>query len=392
MLSHLRNQSRVLIFPLLIFLSIQSSFTFGADTAALPGSTAPQNPLAVNAATASDSGGTLTPAQPAQQADRKNGAGAAQAAAIAGAAMAGMSCIMLMNEARKMPPGSEKNMTMMMAMQQCAQSAQSAASAGKNGDAKAAVSQNDIPKQAQLTAPKTPVSASTSADPTIPQLPEQSPEPIPNVEDLIPTEAVSDPTSIPPPASLEDGKPMDNFAVKNESISALKPLENAKVDFNENAKEGDKAIDPNALGGGLGSFTNFAGIKGISAEELKKAVAELSGEGGKKKKGAGGTLDEGASGAEGSSAAKEEGGNSAFDQMLAQLMGGSPQAEPMAGMGGLDVVVLPKEPNAPAGGPNIFQYASYRYRTATFNDGRIKTKRQASRPLIPSQAVAVSKP
>lgn len=403
-LSHLRKSRRNFIFPLLIFLATQPTVSFGPPNTSTSNTTTnqnsssggvPQNPAAANGVPESfqnDQTGTITPSQPPQQSDRKSGAGAAQAAAIAGAAMAGMSCMMMMNEARKMPPGKDKNMMMMMAMQQCAQAAQSAANAGKNEDAKNAVSQNDIPKQAQLTAPKQQTKSDTSPDQQIAQNTTPASEESTNVDDLAQTPTI-DPNTIPSPTSLENGKPMDtgNVAVKEVSISALKPIEAAKVDFNETAKEGDKTVNPNLFSAGYGGF---GGVKGISSDDLKKATDEAYGAGaGKKKKGGGGDGGAEASGMDGGgSSSKEEGGNSAFDQMLAQLMGGGAQPEQAMGMGGLDVVVLPKDKNGNGPGPNIFEYASYRYKTATFTDGRLKPKKFATKETGAPNVFLVSKP
>lgn len=407
MLSHLRHNNKTIVFALLIFLAMRPSLAHAEPSTQNSNTNSNQNTnqgtnsggVPVNQATANgikdesftNAGGTLTPAQQAPPADRKSGAGAAQAAAIAGAAMAGMGCIMMMNEARKMPPGKDKTMMMMMAMQQCSQAAQSAANAAKNDDAKKAASGADIPKQASLTAPKTETKNDTLPDQAIAQAsPAPSDAPL-NIDDLAQTTPL-DPNTIPSPNSLVDGKPMDatNFKVKEVSISALKPIDNVKVDFNENAKEGDKAINADALSRAMGGMSSG---RGPASEDLKKVTSDLSGsEGTGKKKGGGGgdATGEGLSG-EGGSGSKEEGGNSAFDQMLSQLMGGGAPAEQAGGFGGGDVVVLPKD-KATGGGPNIFEYASYRYRTATFADGRIKAKPTVSRISLTPTTASVSKP
>lgn len=391
MLSHLLFNSfyRVFTYSLIFLLVIHPCLLVAASSTAIstttPASgtiTPAQPPTNSQGGTPNSNTPTVTPAQPPKESDRKGGAGAAQAAAIAGAAMAGLSCIMMLNEARSMPPGSEKNATMAMAMQQCSQAAQSAANAGKNEDAKKALTMNDIPQQGQLTAPTTAQSTDPFADSTVSPSPLPSSTPLLDVDDLTqPT--VATPTQVPPPASL-NGQPAASTAGNEVLISALKSIENAKVDFNENAKEGDPSLNAGLVGSAMGGFSG----RGIASDDLKKTGADAA-DGNQKKKG--GSLDEGgAGGSEGSgTGAKEEGGNSAFDQMLAQLMGGGAQPDQANGMGGADVVALRKDK---AGGktPNIFEYASYRYQTAA-NEGRLKTRKVAKiGPAMPVGAASVA--
>lgn len=372
-LTSLRNDKWVSILLTLIFLA--NIPAVAADPVAI------QNPAATTAPPTSP---TISEPQqqPQQESDRKSGAGAAQAAAIAGAAMAGLGCIMGLDAARKATDPKERQQLMMMAMQQCAQAAQSAAAAGKNDDAKKAVSQADVPKQPTLSQPQQVQPAKSSDEKfDLASNTEATPEELPNVDDLV----TSDPITTPDlgistgDASADTG---GKIALNAESISALKPIEQAQLKYDETSKGGGSTPQPAS-----GPTTlSFAGTRGISSEDLKNLTAEVEGTGGKTKKKGGtgsGSVDSVAGGGgDSSTASREEGGNSAFDAMLAQLMGGPAQTEAgVTGFGGLDVVVLPKETKS-GKGPNIFEYATYRYRVSTYNDGRLRVRptKQAATP------------
>ena len=204
--------------------------------------------------------------------------------AAAAAAVQGMSCMMMMNEARKMPAGSEKNMTMMMAMQQCAQAAQTAANAAKNEDAKKALGEG-VPKMAQFTPPKPLAEQNPSENPSLPTTEEKTGEELPPT-DLFPEPSVAPTAEIPEP-TITDGTFDPGFVANGVSISALKPIENSSVDFNEGNKNDTATITaPGAgLGGGLLGFG-----KAFAPEEGKKFAA-TDGAGGSGKAARGKTRD-----------------------------------------------------------------------------------------------------
>jgi hypothetical protein len=242
---------------------------------------------------------------------------------------------------------------------------------------------------AGLNAPK-PSNAPTPSE--LPNLP--GPEEKKADDSSVASADIPEPSSVASP-KLEDPK-VDtglgtdtNYGVKAVSISTLKPIETATIGFNEN----NKNDSPTTSAPGLGGPGIFGGGKPVGAEELKKlngstevtTVAAKAGRGGK---GEG----EGALTMEGSGAGgKDEGsGNSAFDQLMTQLMGGGQAGDAVAigAFGSADLIALPR--NKETGkGPNIFEYASYRYRTATFDEGRIATKRRGAKPAEPAKTTAL---
>lgn len=322
------------------------------------------------------------PAPQQQQSDRKEGQGAAAAMAAVGAAIAGASCMMMLNEARKMPPGPEKRQTMMMAMQQCAQAAQSAANAAQNKEGSKSM-QNTPPAQASLATPA--------------QIQQPKKEEEKNLLATQSTDEEADPSdSVPLDTSIEDsnltvpdlgltkkdavdpGSP--NINAPAESYTVLDPLEKANQTFDENAKGGQKSPEPGPVGTGTVSFASSG--SGISDGLLKKInlaqeglVPEGQARGTGKRANIGGGEAEGASGGGGSSSDKDGDSGSAFDQMLASLMGGgAPGGGEMSGSSGNhDFATMPEDPKKQQR-INIFEYASYRYQYAAYNEGRVKLR------------------
>ena len=319
----------------------------------------------------------VTPAQPApqQQQDRKQGQGAAAAMAAAAAAMAMMSCMQMMNEARKMPPGPEKRMMMMMAQQQCAQAAQNAANAAQNKEGQKQLSQQDVPKQAELQAPQQLQAPKGGEEKNLlaqsGNNTEEEKLELPNIDDLLdrPTASLDDSLVSDPPVG-ETGATWD---FDGASYSKLQPLEKANQKFDENANGGK----PTPEGSGIAGNYNFSSNGALSPDALKKlsaiegasaGVAEGGGRRGLASSGEGGETNGFDGGGE------KSGEPSAFDQMLSQLMGGAPGEGGAFGAGaGHDFVNLPVDQKKKQQ-INIFQYASYRYQFATYNDGRVKVR------------------
>lgn len=343
------NLKSTLIAIFTVIALLFSSFSLGEDA-----TTGTEQQMQQQTQQAQDSGG-----------DRSKSAGAAQAMAIAGAAMAGVSCMMGMNEARKMPPGSEKNMMMMMAMQQCSQAAQSAANAAKNDDAKKA--SQSTPAMAQSKAPKQ-ISSDTNKDDALQMPTETKPDEVATLPDLPEPSPIAPPVIEDPTAPAVTEEP--GFVGREVSISALQPIEASKVDFNEANKNDTQTITP--PGGASGGLLGFG--KAFTPEEVKKLTGEGGGGSGKAGRGVG--ADEGSVGSDGGGGSpSESGGNGAFDQLLSQLMGGGAPPEMLGGIGGGgDLVALPKEKTT-GKGPNIFEYASYRYKV-TQDEGRVTTQRR----------------
>jgi hypothetical protein len=338
---------------------------------------------------------TLTPSQPAKSSDdsdRSGKNGAAQAAAAAGAAMAMMSCVMMMNEARKQNDPSMKSMMMMMGMQQCAQGAQDMANANQNGDGKNQLTADSTPKQAQLnTSPQKSPQASKDDPISLPATTAQD-DSSPEVPVGTPTspKMASRPKDPTPPEEKHPEKPVDSF-------TQLSPIAPPKLSFDDNSK-GDGTTPMPGNNGGFPAF--FGASSNATPEQLKKAADEAAakaaaeGSGKRLTKSDDGT----AGGAAGASGGGEESGKGPgadpFEGMLGQLFGPKDGGEPLflnGGGGAGDVVSLPPtDQGTGKRGPNIFEYASYRYRVASYTEGKVRTRPLQARPPTGVKTAAVA--
>jgi uncharacterized membrane protein YgcG len=337
--------------------------------------------------------------QQQQQSDRKEGQGAAAAMAAVGAAIAGASCMMMMAQAQKMPPGPEKNQMMMMAMQQCAQAAQSAANAAQNKDGEKKLKADPPPKMAELApaaqiqVPKQEAEKNLLGENTE----TESEEEVSSTEEFeIPDTSITAPemnlTSNAPKAVVVPE--VKGFA---QSYSSLNPIEKANQTFDENAKNGAKTPSTDSTTGTAGSFTFAPSGTGISSDLLKKinlaqeGIIETGDSRGTGKRGniGGGEAEAlgGGGGSDGGSGSS--GGDSQFDQMLAQLMGGGggPAGEMGGGFSEYEFVQLPTNPKTQQR-INIFEYASYRYKYAAYNESRVKLHPTAKRKIASTDPFA----
>lgn len=320
------------------------------------------------------------PPQQQQPQDRKDGAGAAAAMAAVGAAMAGMSCAMLLKQAQQEPDPSKAAMLRAQAMQQCAQAAQNAATAAQNNDSKDKLSMTDDPKVELPYKPEVKdyrQSETKQAAATSPTTANESPTQIADANsDEAPPVQVFDQTP-----DIDWGAGDGGSGARGESISQLKPIENPALAFDEQSKGGGTTPGPvtgptTTSGFAMGGFSNDAlrqlasgtldamdGLKKTQGRRAKsKLEIEAHGEG------AGGASGQGPSG---------NGGNDSADvgSLFAKIMGGGGEEGALQSGAQLADVSVAK---APAGNnaPNIFQYASYRFRKSK-REGDLKKGRVA---------------
>lgn len=304
---------------------------------------------------------TVQPSLPTPtKSDEQGSNSAAQTMAMMGAAMAGSACAMLMNEARK-ATGSEKTKLMAQAMAQCAQAAASAAAGMQNGQGAKNVTMADVPQmpgfkvedQKYDTDPK-PVDKSAFEDNGDTAAKDPGNFPDPEVPET-PNFAI---TKTPDRNSNPFGNLGNDYGPRAPGYSLLDPIDQSGIRFTEK--------DPKTAGADAGGFGTTA-ARSLTADASKNAVS--SSENGKyvdvpslfpaKGKGVE-TAGDGEGGAEAGAAAS--GGDNAFDNLMAQIMGGGASAAEAMGFGSgkLDISFLPfdKVTNTQ---PNIFQYASLRY-------------------------------
>ncbi len=318
------------------------------------------------------------PAKPQQQPqDRQDGAGAAAAMAAVGAAMAGISCAMLLKQAQEEQDESKKAQLRAQAMQQCAQAAQNAASAAQNNDSKQKLSATDDPK---VDLPYKPEVKDYRQSET-----KQAAAANPTTSSETPSEIADANSDNAPPVQVFDQGPDIDWSTggggsgaRGESISQLKPIENPALTFDEQSKGG--GTTPGAVTGptttsgfALGGFSNDA-LRQLASGTLEAMDGLKNAKGRQNKKGLGvESHGEGAGGDTGHSG-RSGGGDNDVGSMLAKIMGGPEEGALHAGAQLADVAVA-KAPSA-SNAPNIFQYASYRFRKSK-REGDIKKGRVA---------------
>ncbi len=305
-----------------------------------------------------------SPPPPQPPADRQGNSGAAIAAAAAGAAMAGMGCAMMMDAARKELDPEKAQMMMAMAMQQCAQAASNLANMGDNQKAKDALV-NPASTPSLQTSASSPAPAPSSQDFKLPDQATETPTVAAETPATTPTDTNS---GVVAPSVFEKSlatAPSDQKKMAATGVYSSGPnvIPEAKVGFDDNAKAGEATAGsggaPSFAGTGAGTPAGAA----AAAKDLKQLLEVGDSRlGGKSKSAANGeTHGEGSAGE-----AKNEKGNDSMSDMLAQLMGGG--APPPAADTASNQVMNLKEfaKSAEQGStedlPNIFQYASYRYR------------------------------
>jgi len=318
----------------------------------------------------------------APKVDRKESQAMAAAMAAQAAAMQNISCMMMMNEAMK----KDDKMMMAMAMQQCAQAAQTMANAAENrknkdkveadpgkpasykaGDFKAPQQAKD-PESVDFAAA---AAQNTSGESTIAPDPEVAT--LPDVPSFMPspTPAVAEAT----PAPVITGEPVPG-GIPN-------TIERARLGYDETGKSGAGATPDRALG----SNTSIATSKpGSDPQPVKgENITSLGGQAGRGRKPS--SIDDSAG--SGGSEEKSGDGSSPLDAMLATLLGGSQPSEAESASNGDQIAAVETAQENGKATPNIFEYATYRYRKVTYDEGKIKVRRPKE-PLAPSTAASTT--
>lgn len=330
----------------------------------------------------------------AVSADRKDGAGQAAAMAAMGAAVAGASCVMLMKAAQEEEDPSMKAMLQSQAMQQCMQAAKSAADGQQNSDNKDTMTspkEQSVPSLAANPSDERP-SVQTPTNPGI-TLPDQTPR-----DTELPTNPeIAKETPVAPevfqPAPVLNNVGFEDKPKAPPSLSQLDPIKYDAVGFDDSKNPGVNS----GADGGLGSspFSSLFGAgsntKAPSSDsDLRKLAADLNAESDGRRK----SKDEaGASHGSGSEGGADttrsnKGSDDGFASMLSSLMGGGPKAESVASGGPEGFDNGAKRPGSKKP-PNIFQYASFRYRKIS-STGLVK-KAVSSKDSGPKRVIASSK-
>jgi hypothetical protein len=318
--------------------------------------------------------GSFTPAtMPTGSGDLAKKSTAAAAAAKAGAAMQQVNCMQMQAQAAAEQDPEAQYWKQMAAGMQCAQASQSQQSAEKNEENAKSLSGADIPKAATFTAGSVSLSGGNSnesslAIPTIETASKSSGSNNASEETIAPTAE----------KTAEEGKAVAGNSTKTEEQkagvevpldvpkSALNPIQNGPVVFDDSAKAAGGAVGAQAMmgnaGGSAGTTTakneKTASSEAIASEiaDIERGIREINSAGGE---GSGGDSD----------APKSSG---MLDALMAQL---NPEAPQMGGFGGGEAAAQTVSLEKAAGKEskvNIFEYATYRYQMAAGADGRVQ--------------------
>lgn len=300
------------------------------------------------------------------------------------AAQSGMSCIMMLNMARKMDDKALKDMAMMMAMQQCSQASQFQSASKKNKDnAELMKTAAETTKVQQLTQPEALKTADVPKDV--------------KVEGLTIDESVSkrgnaaDDFAIPTP----DVKAEATQVAKQEEAPPEAPqrfISDAKTTLNPIGPDrGNNGRDPSSLpsganpfdrpGGGMGGGGGIAalpnGLGGGKAESGKAGTVGESGAGEESKRAITSSEPSGGGGGGGGSeggGSSGGGGSDPLADLLAKLNAGPGENEEGFVQQVVDFPRLKKK--VPL--TNLFEFARFRYEYATYKEKRLRifTKRE----------------
>ena len=318
--------------------------------------------------------------------DRKKSQAMAAAMAAQTAAMQNISCMMMMKEAMK-SGGSDKTMMMAMAMQQCAQAAQTMANAAENRKNEGKVEADPgKPASYKVGEFKPPAAQKDQAKVDVGAPSQNGGEESTPLPDPVVAAGPDIPSFTPPPspAPLEESPP-PTVAGKIELGGIPETIERAKLGYDETGKSGANATPDRQLASGTSVATSKPGDAG--GDKTPANITNLGPGGGRKKGGA--PSDEG--GSAGGDEAKGGDGSSPLDAMLATLLGGPPAAEAGPESNGQELAVLSNEQEPGKPGPNIFEYAAYRYKKVTYDEGKIKVRRPNAPPSNLTTAMSISK-
>jgi len=322
--------------------------------------------------------------------DRKKSQAMAAAMAAQTAAMQNMTCMMMMKEAMK-SGGSDKTMMMAMAMQQCAQAAQTMANAAENRKNEGKV-EADPGKPASYKAGefKAPAAQKDQATVDVGAPSQSGGEESTPAPDPVVAAAPDIPSFTPSPTPVAAGEtppPGTTGIVELGGIPGT--IETTKLGYDETGKSGNNPTPDRQLASGSSVATAKPGGE-AGVDKTPGNITSLGALGGRKK---GGSAPEDAGGGSGGEE-KSGDGSSPLDAMLATLLGGGAAAEAGSdGSNGQELATMETDEKNAKPGPNIFEYATYRYKKVTYDEGKIKVRRpKAPLATATSATTAMAKP
>lgn len=277
-------------------------------------------------------------------------------------------CLKMMEDAKEAYQAGDKargDLLTMLAMKECQQAMQDDQAKNDNNSGKKKGQQNEGPQMAQLQIPQQNQPAELAQPSTL-----QTPAALGNPQT---GSGLTIPTS-KSPETTSDSKTQtsgDVTAKNNETpgiadtFTTMEPIPNTSFVYNEKLPTtgGDSGNFGGGFGGGGYSFKS-------GGEETKKDGSD-SNNSGPDKKNRGGAGEGAGGGSDGGGSGSGSGGNdSSFDSMMSQLLG-APPSDPskLPASEFLNLAQFKRDPNK--SGPNIFEYASYRYKLAA-DEGRLK--------------------
>lgn len=305
-----------------------------------------------------------SPTPDSEEQDRKK---AQQLAVTLGMVAAGIqagACAMLMKAALETPPGPERDEKMAQALQQCGQAAATAANAAQNkaGEKKnSQASSGSVPLLVQSNNAKS--EPSREGEPRgVTEAPAANSETASPEEEIKAAQTTAAPEVAPEAAPVQMAKDAGIELPSNESIVPER-IPRTKLGYDETGKSGADSPSPSP-----GSFAKDRGAGESKSLDLETKVAEneehfpenrTQPESGERQKGEeegteGVVASEGAGGSE-----KPTEGNNPIDSLLALL--GTKSGDGGLGLPPSDIVSLGGSADE-EGAPNIFEYATYRYR------------------------------
>jgi len=335
---------------------------------------------------------TITPMQIPQMMDRQKSSAMAVAMAAQAMAMSMIMCMEMMRQAQEEKDKDKKAMLMMMAQQACQQAQEAAKNMKENDDGKKKLSQNDGPKMAQLgqvapfQAPKTKKEENLLKNLPTATTDEESL----NVGELpVPGQVTVPEVTIPGENKISEGETEPPLRSPDLDVSSPPAIDKQVIGYKEDSKGGGTTPVPSALGGGV----TTAAAKGVSSDDMKKAEGVTSTE--LRKDNRNWTEDKdnhsATSGGETSEAGSKGTGGTDFEGLLNSLLGGGPGPEGAPGIAGTsgDILLFSKRKNPSEKGPNIFEYATYRFKNAAYKEGRIRGRQLIKGASLKKKAVPI---
>lgn len=320
--------------------------------------------------------GTLTPGTPGKL-DMVQKSKAASVAAKAAAQGQQAACNQMMNNAMMEKDKEEQKTKLLMAMMQCQQANQSQQSAKENeqNSEKGQDSKEDKgPKGATLTMGTVSLEESNTGAPQIVDTTPVSPsinEELKETPLFTMNEGAPEEASKGMVGSTTVGEGSTQNQIADPVISALSPIPaGSTTTYDENQGSSSAAVNATAPANGLvgtpSNGSNTAKPEEATSSATSRGLASSSGGSGGGSSGGDGYSQGGSSGT-----GDEGGSKSGLDALVAQLMDPTGGAAAAMGSMGMEVIATP-EPESALPRVNIFEYASFRYSKAVYEDGRVK--------------------